>query len=216
MIKRKKKNNKNLNLKESYDLFRKQLELADKAKISKIKVLYSEMHNSNKEEPVKNKFLRSLTNNKIKFGIFLEKNKNNENDVIKDEDEEEKKNHMSNNEKNKLLLDEMNLINEIKYYISTMDDPESQRKFESLLKQIDSMRKLDTKEYIRQLKENFGILKNEIADIFRVKEIEDRINGFINNLDRDINRCEVKRNFYEGLINIVDHKFKSIIENDHF
>ena len=104
----------------------------------------------------------------------------------------------------------MNLINEIKFYMSTMDDPESQRKFENLLKQIENYRKLNDKEYIESIKKTFGSFKEEIEDIFRTKEIEDRINGFITNLDKDVNRVEVKRSFYESLINIVDHRFKTI------
>ena len=107
----------------------------------------------------------------------------------------------------------MNLINEIKFYISTMDDPEKQKKFENLLKQIESLKKLNDKDYIKQIKESFGNFKIEIEDIFRAKEIEDRINGFVTNLDKEVNKVEIKRSFYENLLNIVDHKFKSISSN---
>ncbi len=69
---------------------------------------------------------------------------------------------------------------------------------------------MDDLEYIRSIKENFGNFKDEIEDIFRTKEIENRINGFITNLDKEINKVEIKRNFYENLLNIIDHKFKLI------
>ena len=95
--------------------------------------------------------------------------------------------------------------------MSTIDDPENQKKFENLLKQIESYKKMDDKDYIKKLKENFGSLKEEISDRFRVKEIEDRINGFVSNLDKDIDKFEVKRSFCNRYINIVDHKFKSTV-----
>ena len=129
-------------------------------------------------------------------------------EIIKEEENLKNK----NNEKNKLLIEEMKLINEIKFYMSTMDDPEKQKKFENLLKQIKSLKKLNDKEYIKLIKENFGNFKYEIEDLFRAKEIEDRINGFITNLDKEINKAEVKRDFYENLISIIDYKFKSIFE----
>ena len=193
-------------LKESYDFFREQLEKVDKVKITKLKRLYSEMHSANKDENSdKKNFLHSLTKNYNKYENILNKNSENE-DIIKEENE----NKNIQNEKNKLLVEEMNLINEIKFYMSTMDDPESQRKFENLLKQIENYRKLNDKEYIESIKQTFGSFKEEIEDIFRTKEIEDRINGFITNLDKDVNRVEIKRSFYESLLNIVDHRFKII------
>ena len=203
------------NSQNTYELFLKQIEIADKERASKMKPHITELNHPKEEENLffKNKFLRSLTNNYIRRGNLLDKSKKEEKEEVKEEEEEKK--DIDENEKKQLLIDEMNLINEIKFYISTMDDPENQKKFENLLKQIDSFKKMDNKEYIKQLKDNFGNLKDEIADIFRVKEIEERINGFISNLDRDINKSERKRNFYEGLINVVDHKFKSIIEKEN-
>ena len=35
----------------------------------------------------------------------------------------------------------------------------------------------------------------------------------MNDLDKEIDKCEIKRDFYGSLINVVDHKFKSTIEN---
>ena len=164
------------------------------------------MHSANKDENSdKKNFLHSLTKNYNKYENILNKNSENE-DIIKEENE----NKNIQNEKNKLLVEEMNLINEIKFYMSTMDDPESQRKFENLLKQIENYRKLNDKEYIESIKQTFGSFKEEIEEIFRTKEIEDRINGFITNLDKDVNRVEIKRSFYESLLNIVDHRFKTI------
>ena len=98
--------------------------------------------------------------------------------------------------------------------MSTIDDPENQKKFENLLKQIETYKKMDDKDYIKKLKESFGSLKEEISDRFRVKEIEERINGFVNNLDKDIDKFEVKRSFYNRYINVVDHKFKSTVNQN--
>ena len=196
---------KEKSLKESYDFFQEQLEIANNIKISRIKRLFSEMDSSNKRgHQEKNRF----------FHLEKSNNKNEINDLNSIKDEEEEKNKMlEKKEKNKLLVEEMNLINEIKFYMSTMDDPESYKKFENLLKQIDAFRKLNDKDYIKQIKENFGNFKDEIEDIFRSREIEERINGFVTDLDKEINKSEMKRSFYESLINIVDHKFKSSIGN---
>ena len=171
------------------------------------------MHNSNNGENTPRKsFMHSYTKNYNRYeGSLMKKNNINDIETIKDEENEEEKNKkIIKNEKNKLLIEQMNLINEIKFYMSTMDDPEHQKKFENLIKQIESYKKLDDLEYIRSIKENFGNFKEEIEDIFRTKEIEDRINGFITNLDKEINKVEIKRNFYENLLNIIDHKFKII------
>ena len=212
MLKKKEEMKKNylkeISLKQSYDLFKEQLDIANNIKIKKIKRLFSEMHSSKKEgHQEKMKFfdlLRLKSDNS-----FEEKN---ESISIKN-DEEEKNKKLEAKEKNKILVEEMNLVNEIKFYMSTMDDPESYKKFENLLKQIKQYRKLNDRDYIKRIKENFGNFKEEIEDIFRSKEIEERINGFMNNLDKEINSFEGKRTVLESLINVVDHKFKSIIEN---
>ena len=170
------------------------------------------MYSSSKEEPSSKKnFSRSFSKNYQKVeNSIINKSNVNEMEIIKDEDEEEKNIKNIKNEKNKLLIEQMNLINEIKFYMSTMDDPENQIKFENLIKQIESYKQLDDLEYIKSIKENFGNFKDEIEDIFRTKEAEDRINGFVTNLDKEINKTEVKRSFYESLLNIMDHKFKTI------
>ena len=199
---------KEAELKKSYEFFKQQIEKVDKMKTSKTKTPLSELNNSNKEEnKLRKTIFRSITKNYNKLNI-LEQIKSKEINDINEEDENKNK----NNEKNKLLIEEMKLINEIKFYMSTMDDPENQKKFENLLKQIEKYRKLNEKDYIKLIKESFGNFKYEIEDLFRAKEIEDRINGFVTNLDKEINKVEVKRDFYESLINIIDYKFKSNFE----
>ena len=196
--------------KKSYEMFKKQIDLADKAKKPKIKRLFSEMHYSNRDEQ-DHKIKRIVPNSKLKNILKFKKEPKKKEIILKDKTIDEEENKISNEEKNQLLIDEINLINEIKVYMSTIDDPENQKKFENLLKQIESYKKMDDKDYIKKLKENFGSLKEEISDRFRVKEIEDRINGFVSNLDKDIDKFEVKRSFCNRYINIVDHKFKSTV-----
>jgi len=196
--------------KKSFEMFKQQIILADKAKKPKIKRLFSEMHYSNRDDH-DNKLKKIIPNSKLKNIFKFKKEPKKKEIILKDKTIDEEENKISNEEKNQLLIDEINLINEIKVYMATIDDPENQKKFENLLKQIDSYKKMDDKDYIKKLKENFGSLKEEISDRFRVKEIEDRINGFVTNLDKDIDKFEVKRSFYNRYINIVDHKFKSTI-----
>jgi hypothetical protein len=196
--------------KKSYEMIKYQIDLADKAKKPKIKRLFSEMHYSNREIN-DHKIKKIIPNAKLKNILKFKKESKKKTIILKDKTIDEEENKISNEEKNQLLIDEINLINEIKVYMSTIDDPENQKKFENLLKQIESYKKMDDKDYIKKLKENFGSLKEEISDRFRVKEIEDRINGFVSNLDKDIDKFEVKRSFCNRYINIVDHKFKSTV-----
>ena len=205
-------NNMKEESKKSYEMFKKQIDLADKAKKPKLKRLFSEMHYSNREEH--DHKIKKIPNSKLKNIFKFKKEPKKKEIVLKDKTIDEDENKISKEEKNQLLIDEINLINEIKIYMSTIDDPENQKKFENLLKQIESYKKMDDKDYIKKLKENFGSLKEEISDRFRVKEIEDRINGFVNNLDKDIDKFEVKRSFYNRYINIVDHKFKSTVNQN--
>jgi hypothetical protein len=198
--------------KKSYEMFKKQIDLADKAKKPKLKRLFSEMHYSNREEH--DHKIKKIPNSKLNNIFKFKKEPKKKEIVLKEKTIDEDENKISKEEKNQLLIDEINLINEIKIYMSTIDDPENQKKFENLLKQIESYKKMDDKDYIKKLKENFGSLKEEISDRFRVKEIEERINGFVNNLDKDIDKFEVKRSFYNRYINIVDHKFKSTVNQN--
>ena len=206
------KDKKDAELKKSNEFFIEQIEKFDRSNVSKFKRLFSEMYSSNKEDSSNKKnFSHSFSKNYHKVeNSLINKSNINEMESIKDEDEEEKNIKSIKNEKNKLLIEQMNLINEIKFYMSTMDDPENQKKFENLIKQIESYKQLDDLEYIKSIKENFGNFKDEIEDIFRTKEAEDRINGFVTNLDKEINKTEVKRSFYESLLNIMDYKFKTI------
>ena len=198
-------------LKRSYEFFKKQLELIEKGKKnSKIKKLFSELHalNNDEKDNSKEDSLQLKIKNNFKFFLKKLKNKNKNKKEIKEEE-----NKIDKEEKKKLLIEEINLINEIKDYMNTIDDPENQQKFENLLGQIDLLKKMNNKEYINKIREKFGNVKNEITDLYRVKEIEERINGFVDDLDKEIDKCEIKRNFYGSLINVVDHKFKSTIEN---
>ena len=196
--------------KKSYDMIKHQIDLADKAKKPKIKRLFSEMFYSNRDDH-DHKLKKIIPNSKLKNTFKFKKEPKKKEIVLKENLVEEEENKISSEEKNQILIDEINLINEIKMYMATLEDPEAQQKFENLLKQIDSYKKMNDKDYIEKLKQNFGSLKEEISDKFRVKEIEDRINGFVTNLDKDIDKFEIKRSFYNKYINIVDHKFKTTI-----
>ena len=65
--------------------------------------------------------------NRYEGSLMKKNNINNIENIKEEENEEEKNKKIIKNEKNKLLIEQMNLINEIKFYMSTMDNPENQK-----------------------------------------------------------------------------------------
>ena len=121
---------------------------------------------------------------------------------------------ISQDEKKLLILGEINLTNEIRYQISIANDKESKEKFKNLLNKIESLRLLSGDEYVKSLKENFTMFKEEAEEILKAKEIEERLNGFIDDLNYQRNNLKDKHRYIMSLMNIKDNKFLSSFEND--
>ncbi len=117
-------------------------------------------------------------------------------------------------EKKMLLLNEINLTNEIRYQISISNDKESKEKFKNLLNKIESLRNLTGDDYVKSLKKNFTMFKEEAEEILKAKEIEERVNGFIDDLNYQRNNIKDKRRIITSLIYIKDNKFLSSFENE--
>ena len=113
-----------------------------------------------------------------------------------------------------LLLNEINLTNEIRYQISISNDKESKEKFKNLLNKIESLRNLTGDDYVKSLKKNFTMFKEEAEEILKAKEIEERVNGFIDDLNYQRNNIKDKRRIITSLIYIKDNKFLSSFENE--
>ena len=67
---------------------------------------------------------------------------------------------------------------------------------------------------MKSLKENFLMFKDEADDIVKAKEIEERLNGFIDDLNYQRNNIKDKRRIITSLIYIKDNKFLSSFENE--
>ena len=116
------------------------------------------------------------------------------------------------NERLKLMVNEVNLTNELKFHIKKSDDDkENKEKFQKLLTQIGSYKTLEKKEYVRSLRENIEYFKDEIDDILKTKKLEKRLNGFVSNLDKQNNLNESRRCFYSNKVKIKDNKFKILL-----
>ena len=121
---------------------------------------------------------------------------------------------ISQDEKKLLLLGEINLTNEIRYQISISNDRESKEKFKNLLNKIESLRNLTGDEYVKSLKKNFTMFKDEADEILKAKEIEERLNGFIDDLNYQRNNLKDKHKFIMSSMFIKDNKFLSYFENE--
>ena len=85
-------------------------------------------------------------------------------------------------------------------------------RFQKILAQIESYQNLSMAEYVEAIKHNYLLLKEEMNQVLNDKEMEERINGFVNNLDIERNILESKWNFLNDKINIKDNKFHSYME----
>ena len=121
---------------------------------------------------------------------------------------------ISQDEKKLLILGEINLTNEIRYQISIASDKESKEKFKNLLNKIESLRNLTGDEYVKSLKKKFSMFKDEAEEILKAKEIEERLNGFIDDLNYQRNNLKDKHKYIMSLMYIKDNKFLSYFENE--
>ena len=121
---------------------------------------------------------------------------------------------ITQSEKKLLILNEINLTNELKYQISISNDKESREKFKNLLNKIESLRNLDSNEYVKCLKRNYEMYKEEVNEIIKAKQIEDRLNGFLDCLNYQRNNLKDKHKYNMSLLNVKDNKFSSTFENN--
>ena len=112
------------------------------------------------------------------------------------------------------MLNEINLTNELKYQISIANDKESREKFKNLLNKIEALKSLDSNEYVKILKKNYDMYKEEVNEIIKAKEIEDRLNGFVDCLNYQRNNLKYKHKYNMSLLNVKDNKFCSTLENN--
>ena len=147
------------------------------------------------------------------------KGKNEEKKENKKEEEKEseevikiKREREKEKEKLKIMVNEMTLSNELRFHIQETNNKELRERFQTLLSQIESYQNLNMTEYVEAIKNNYLLLKEEMNKILSDKEMEDRINGFVTNLDIERNVMESKWNYLSNKLTIIDNKFMSVLE----
>ena len=112
------------------------------------------------------------------------------------------------------MLNEINLTNELKYQISISNDKESREKFTNLLNKIEALKNLDSNEYVKMLKKNYDMYKDEINEIIKAKQIEERLNGFVDSLNHQRSNLKDKHKYIMASMYIKDNKFLSYLEKE--
>ena len=74
------------------------------------------------------------------------------------------------------------------------------------------MRSLDSNEFAKSFKENYDMYKDEAMEILKAKEIEERLNVFIDSLNYERSILKEKHKYIMSLLCIKDNKFLSILE----
>ena len=173
-----------------------------------------------KEEENLNKSQKSINPRKSTYipSVHL-KGKNEEKKENKKEEEKEseevikiKREREKEKEKLKIMVNEMTLSNELRFHIQETNNKELRERFQTLLSQIESYQNLNMTEYVEAIKNNYLLLKEEMNKILSDKEMEDRINGFVTNLDIERNVMESKWNYLSNKLTIIDNKFMSVLE----
>jgi len=134
-------------------------------------------------------------------------------DIKKEEKKEEKPyiniNIAKENEKLELMATELSLQNELKHHIRETYNNEFKARFQNILEKIESYQGLSANDYVETFKNNYSSLKEEMDEILRDKEKEERINNFMTHLDSDRNIFEKKWNFCNDKIYVIDNKFQT-------
>ena len=84
--------------------------------------------------------------------------------------------------KKKFLYQKLCLTDELKYEIEIADDEEVKKGFKALLAQIEALKNDDIMIYIKSIRDKYEIFKMEMKKSANVREQEERINYFLNEL----------------------------------
>ena len=181
-----------------------------KSSIRKQKI--EEERRKRREKREMEQWTNHLENNKSSSNLNDKKNKNsNKFDPLKINCREE----FDEKEKNNIMC-EIELINELNYHIKMTHNYEHKEKFKQMLESVENM-KFENKND-ENFASNYHRIKNEIDDILKSKEEEDRLNNFLDELDMQIKVSENKRNILKNTISLKDNNCQSIMGkiNDSF
>ena len=170
----------------------------------------TENNNNNKNykekyEKYKEKFEKKINiENKKKFKILIEENSKEEN-------------NNNNNNKNKYSLnysifnDVNQFKNEIKFHIENAKDEESKKKFQEFLEKLEQMKNTNNKDYVKYIL-NMNSYKIEFEELINNKNMEERINKFLDKFYSERETIKKNRKNLSEKISVREYKFKSYFE----
>ena len=110
-------------------------------------------------------------------------------------------------QKKDFLKQKINLTNELKYQIEITHDEEEKGRFQTLLDQIEALKNDDIMEYIKLIHEKYENLKKEIKRLGDVREKEERINYFLNELFDEREKINKVKQITGRYVSFEDYKF---------
>lgn len=110
-------------------------------------------------------------------------------------------------------LKDYQIIEQIKFKMTQEMSKEGKQMYQDLLNQIQKLKESDVNSYINSLEDGLGNLQEEIDAITNVRLIEERINLFIDNLNKDRKTYIEKRNTLAEKIIIKDYKVENSLDS---
>ena len=148
--------------------------------------------------------------NKLKKSLNDEENKKDNKNFKQFMNEE-----MSNDKKmQNYLAQEINLTNELKYQIGITHNERSKERFRTLLKQIESMKKENIKNYLQIFNENYNFYQGEIKELIKDREKEERINNFLHELIDDRNNISKRKEILKKRLKLGEYRLESLLSDD--
>ena len=110
-------------------------------------------------------------------------------------------------------LKDYQIIEQIKFKMTQEMSKEGKQMYQELLNQIQKLKESDINSYINSLEDGLGNLQEEIDAITNARLIEERLNLFIENLNKDRRTYIENRNNLAEKIIIKDYKVESSLES---
>ena len=106
-------------------------------------------------------------------------------------------------------IKELKIFENIKYKIQNESTEEGKQMYLDLLEQINQLKNMDINSYILSLCKKHSPFQDEIDNIVNSKDIEIRLNSFIDKLNYDREKYKARRELLSKEIKIKDYMFKS-------
>ena len=110
-------------------------------------------------------------------------------------------------QKKDFLTQKIRLTNELKYQIEITQNQEGKGRFKILLDQIETLKNDDIQEYIKFIHDKYENYKKEIKKLVNVRDKEERINYFIQELINDRENINKMKEMSGNNISFEDNKF---------